>query len=85
MYIDAGVRHTRRARHGHRTVTIHYYTPNVTLKHAAESVTLSAKGLSAHTHTVKVVVTYTEQIKRPGHGTRTVTVTRTVRGSFRVC
>jgi hypothetical protein len=58
------------------------YLANATSRRVPVSMNLSLAGLKAGSHTLKVVVTYTERVGKHGHKTRTVT--KTIRLSFSV-
>lgn len=89
FYLDRGVRHTRRGtkrlRNGKRQrVTVVVYTANAVAHRVPVTVRLRLMGLSSRSHTVKVIVSYKETVRRHGHN-RTVTVTKTLSARFRVC
>ena len=89
FFIDKGVRHThrrtRRLQNGHKkTVTVVVFAPNAIARRLPARPALRLTGLRSGTHTLKVTVSYRHTVKRHGHR-RTVTLTKTVRASFRVC
>ena len=70
VYRDKGVKHSTKVKkrvkqHGKtvtETVTVVSYTPNTKLTKASDSVSLSLKGLAKGTHTLKVIVAYSEAV-----------------------
>jgi hypothetical protein len=78
LWVDKGVKHTKKVRVRSKTKTDTTYTANATLRRASESFTLSLKGLSRGTHTLKLIVTYKETVRRQ---TKRVTKTLSVRFS----
>jgi hypothetical protein len=75
-YLGKGVKHVAKVK-GHRVTT---YEPNAVLRKASDSFSLSLKGLSKGSHTLKIVVLYTEKV---GHKTKTIS--KTISGTFKVC
>jgi len=89
LYLDRGVRHTHRKterlRNGRRKkLTVVVYTANAIARHVPVTLTPRVAGLRSGSHTLRVVISYREQVRRRGH-TRTVTVTRTLSVRFRIC
>jgi PKD repeat protein len=89
LYLDRGVRHTRRVtkhlRNGHKKrVTVVFFRPNATVRHLPATVALRVAGLRSGTHTLKVVLTYSKRVTRHRHRV-TVTVSKTLKVKFRVC
>jgi hypothetical protein len=84
VYLDKGVAHRKREKVRGKLRTVTTYTANATVKRLPATLGLSVKGLKAGTHTVRVVVTLTHVVVLKHHR-RTVTVSRTLRTTFRVC
>jgi PKD repeat protein len=89
FYLDRGVRHTRkvtrRLRSGRtKKVTVVSFSANATTRHLPATVALRVTGLRSGTHTLKVVLTYSERVKRHRRSI-TVRVTKTITARFRVC
>ena len=86
--IDRGVRHVHHRtvhRHGKKVViTTITYTPNHTVGGLPANVSLKLAGLSTGSHVFKVKVFYHETVKRHRHR-RTVTVSKTLSLTFKVC
>jgi hypothetical protein len=88
FYLDKGVKHTKHVRvrvHGKtKTKTVTTYAANATAHHVPANLALKLAGLKSGTHTLTVKLSYHETVRKHGRRT-TVTVTKTVRASFRVC
>lgn len=89
FYIDKGVRHTRHKSKLTSTgktkkVVVITYTANATKHRVPVTVTLKLTGLKHGTHTLKVVLSYRETVRKHGHK-KTVTVRKTVKVKFTVC
>jgi DNA-binding beta-propeller fold protein YncE len=86
--LDRGVRHVHhRTRHKHGkkvVVTTITYTPNHAVGRLPANISLKLAGLSSRSHAFKVKVSYHETVKRQGHR-RTVSVSKTLSLTFRVC
>ena len=88
FYLDKGVKHIKHVPvrvHGKtKTKTVTTYAANVTAHHVPAKLALKLAGLNSGTHTLTVKLSYHETVRKHGRRT-TVTVTKTVRASFRVC
>ncbi len=89
FYIDKGIKHSRkefkRLKNGKRKrVTVVTYVPNTLARHASSSLSLKLAGEKAGTHTLKVIVSYSEKVIRH-HRKVTTTVTKTLKVTFKVC
>jgi len=81
VWIDKGVKTIKVVTeliHGkHKKVKRTTYVANSTIASASSTASVSLRGLTAGTHTIKVIATYTESVKaKKGH--RTVTETKTL-------
>jgi hypothetical protein len=89
FYRDRGVRHTRKeTKHGRggkkKKVTVTVFTSNAVKRHVPVTLSLPLKGLRSGTHTLKVTLSYRTSETKRGHK-RTVTVTKSLTATFRVC
>jgi streptogramin lyase len=89
FYLDKGVRHirhkTKRLSNGKKkTVTVVVYLANRTVQRLPATVRLSVAGLRSGTHSLKVVLTYSTRVTKPGPR-RTVKVRKTLKVRFAVC
>ena len=89
FYIDKGIKHSRkvskRLKNGKRKkITVVTYLPNALARHASSSLSLKLAGEKAGTHTLKVIVSYTEKVTKH-HRKVTVTVTKALKVTFKVC
>lgn len=89
FYIDKGVKHkhhktVRTSTGKKKTVVVTVYDANATAHRVPVTTDLSLKGLKAGVHRLRVVVFDKETTRKHGHK-KTVTVTKTLRVSFRVC
>ncbi|MGZ4325674.1 MAG: hypothetical protein ACXVV5_26880, partial [Solirubrobacteraceae bacterium] len=89
IYLDKGVKHTRRTtkrlRNGRRkTVLIVTYTANAIARHVPVTLAPRLAGLRSGSHTLKVVISYREQVRQHGH-LRRLTINKTLSMKFRVC
>ena len=89
FYIDKGIKHSRtkteRLKNGkRRKVTVVTYVPNALTRHASSSLSLKLTGEEAGTHTLKLVVSYSEKLTKH-HRKVTTTVTKTLKVTFKVC
>jgi hypothetical protein len=101
FFIDKGVKHTKKVKvkvkgkNGKtktKTVKKTVYLPNKTAKRLPANETFSIKGLKAGTHKLTVKVHFTEKkTLTVGHGKHkrkiktTITITRTLKATFKVC
>jgi streptogramin lyase len=81
FYIDKGVKHSRKTKHGKTVVS---YKANTVERHVPVTLKLRLSGLHSGTHTLKVKASYTKTVTEHGHH-RKVTVSKTVSVKFRVC
>jgi hypothetical protein len=89
FYIDKGIKHSRkefkRLKNGKRKrVTVVTYVPNALVRHASSTLALKLAGEKAGTHTLKVLVSYSEKVTKH-HRKVTTTVTKTLKVTFKVC
>jgi large repetitive protein len=89
FYIDKGVKHKRhktvRTHKGkHKTVVVIVYGANATTHHVPVTSGLTLKGVKTGIHKLRVVVFDTETTRKHGHK-KTMTVSKTLKVSFRVC
>ena len=89
FFIDKGIKHTKKKtehlKNGKtKHITVTTYSPNTVAHHVPDTVLLSLKGVSAGSHTLKIVVSYKETVTKHGHK-KTETVTKTISSKFTVC
>jgi streptogramin lyase len=88
FYLDRGIRHVRtviRRVHGHtKKVKTTFYTANATVRRLPARPSLRLRGLKSGRHTLRVVLVLHRTVTRHGKRT-TVSTTRTLRPTFRVC
>ncbi len=89
LFLGKGVKHThKKTKHlkngKTKKVTVVTYTANVVVRHLPANVSLRLRGLKSGSHTLKVVISYKETVKRHHHK-GTITVTKTLRVRFNVC
>jgi hypothetical protein len=84
FFLDKGIKHSSKTRRKHKTVTVVTYRPNATARHVPATLALRLNGLKPGSHTLKVVATYKETVRKRGHN-KTVIVTKTLTSKFAVC
>jgi hypothetical protein len=89
FYIDRGIKHsqkrTKRLKNGKRKrVEVVIYVPNVLVRHVPSGLAIKLAGEKSGTHTLKVLVSYTEKVTKH-HRKVTITVTKTLKATFRIC
>jgi YVTN family beta-propeller protein len=88
FYIDGGIKHVRkesvRTRAGKKKIVVTTYTPNATRGRVPVAIAFSLARLKAGSHTLNVVLSYTESIRKDDHQTK-LTLTKTLKVKFKVC
>ena len=83
LYLDKGVKHTRKVKSHGKTITKVYYTASATIKMTSETLKLALKGYPKGTHSLKVIVAYTETVKPKT--TQALKATKTLTAKVNVC
>jgi streptogramin lyase len=89
FFLDKGVRHTRKVtrhlRNGHKKrVIVVFFKANASTHHLPATLAIRVTGLRSGTHTLKVLLTYSERVTKHRHRL-TVNVTRPLRVKFTIC
>jgi streptogramin lyase len=89
FFLDRGVRHTRKVtkhlRNGHKKrVTVVFFKANASTHHLPANLAIRVSGLRSGTHTLRVLLTYSERVTKHRHRV-TVNVTKKLRVKFTIC